>query len=495
MRVIKDKLVLLSAAGFAQTMPVAEGVVMLPGSERNVTILYRSAQLKVLAAETQTGRVSADIAVNFTVLYLDGTGRPRSIEAQSSQSVMLKIETATPRMHARVWGQVEEVDAQESGGRLNLRAALNIGGCVFQNEEETVVHDLEEAGPLARQEARFESLVLAADGRQRTLLSQSYPSDRDGANVLFASARVSAAAVQAVEQAVNVQGEVRISLACTSNETDFFLLQKTIPFEMSVEVPQARIGMEALAEVSVQELATEFKPGEDGDALFIEFVLQADVSAYTQNEFSLLTDLYSLRGDGLMIEQKKSRWLCRADAYESSQTYAQILTLPEGSAPLRGILGVLARPVAVEMENTETQLIAQGLVSVTLLYEGADGLTSVTQEQPFHLAFPPAAPSFGLGLCVSSAQAVQITQDSADIQLGFTLSGPTFVECSVEAVVNVEDSGEPDPLQAGVTVYYPTREETLWQIGKRFHMDPKELENLSADGDEPILIYRRITQV
>lgn len=197
MRVLTDNLHLERPAGFGQASPIAEGAVMLPGNERNVKILYQTATLDVLGAETQTGRVSADVAVNFVVLYLDGEGALRSIEAQSNQSVAIDVEEASARMGARVWGWAEEVRAEESGGRLNLRAELIVKACVLEELEQSVVSDVEEAGPLARQEVAVETVTQAATGRQRLLVTESFPSDREDARVLFATACPLLSGVQA----------------------------------------------------------------------------------------------------------------------------------------------------------------------------------------------------------------------------------------------------------------------------------------------------------
>lgn len=494
MRVLTDNLHLERPAGFGQASPIAEGAVMLPGNERNVKILYQTATLDVLGAETQTGRVSADVAVNFVVLYLDGEGALRSIEAQSNQSVAIDVEEASARMGARVWGWAEEVRAEESGGRLNLRAELIVKTCVLEELEQSVVSDVEEAGPLARQEVAVETVTQAATGRQRLLVTESFPSDREDARVLFATACPILSGVQAGEHTVNLNGEIKSTIVCTSAQSPYFTMQKILPFNLSVDAEGARFGMEALATLGVQELVAEFKPGEEGETLAVECILQADVYAFRRSEASVLTDLYSIRGDGLEVKTQELDFLCGVTAYSQDQNFAQALSLPEGSAPLRNIYGVMARPVAVELVQEERQTVAEGLISVTLFYDGGEGLTSATQALAFHQAFPPVEVDCALELRVCTVQAAQITSESADIQLVLNLSGPHYELCSIAVVTEVEDTGESEAAPAGVTLYYPAQGETLWQVGKRFHMDPEDVSRLNADSDGPMLIYKRQTE-
>ncbi len=491
MRVLKDDLRLERLAGSGRAAPLAEGAVMLPGNERNVRILYQTAEMEVLSTETQTGRVSADVAVNFTVLYLDSGGAPRAIEAQSTQSVSIEVEQATARMRARVWGWVEEVRAEESGGRLSLGAELNVRACVLEEAQRSVVSDVEEAGPLARQELPIRVTNQAAEGRQRSLLSESYPSDRENARILFAHACTTVTAAQAAERAVNVTGEVKLLLVGTDAQTPYFTLQKTVPFAVTVEADGSRFGMQALASAHVQELTAEYRGSEDGELLQVEFILQAEVSAYRESEYTVLTDLYSTRGDGLEVKDETLDFLCGARDYREVQELALPLSFPEGSAPMHSVYGVLARPAAVELERDGGQLVAGGLVSVTLFYDGGEGLASATQLLPFQLSFPPVELDCDLCLQVCSAQALASGPESADVQLGFQLAGPAWELCSLEAVTEVEESGETEAPPAGVTLYYPAGGESLWQVGKRFHIAPEDVQRLNGGSDGPVLIYRR----
>lgn len=490
MRVLKENLQLEQPFGSGQALVRAEGTLMLPGNDQDVTILYKTARLELASTEVQTGRIVSDGMVYFTVLYLDAEGKAVSIEAETGINAVIEIEGAASRMRPSVWGIVEGVEAQESGGRLTLRADVSLEACVVDTNQIAVVADVEDISQVVKREETIVPVVQGGSGRQRMLLSESFDLEREDARILFAQARAEVSNAQAGEHSVMADGAVYVQIALATNGAPpYFTMNQALPFSVSMDVQGARFGMEALAQASAQELVCELVQTETEKGIRVECILQLEAQVYQGDEITLLSDVFSTGDEILETSAQEERFTCGVQAYSQNQSISQTVELPGNTG---AIWGVQARPVAVNYIAEENQFVAEGVLEVTVLYDG-DGLRSVVEEIPFHFAFSPVEYGCGMHLDVVSAQASAMGAGRAEVQLGVKLGMTQYALCTQAFLTDVVQADELYQRPDGITLYYPSQGEDLWDVAKRYHMSLDELAVLNPSAEGPVLIYRKQT--
>jgi hypothetical protein len=475
-----------------QALARAEGTLMLPGNERDVNILYKTATLEILGAETQAGRVVTDAAVHFLILYLDSEGRVQAIEAETTLNAAVEIENANSKMRPSVWGYIEGVNAVESGGRLSVRADIALEAQLIEEKTLQTVANVEEAGSVARRDARTVALTRAGGGRQRVLLSESFPlAQEEGARVLFTGAKATVGNAVIGAGSVTLDGNVRVEVAMASAAAPYYVKEFSLPFSMNVEVPGARYGMDLLTSAETRELIAEAVQGESENSLRIECILQAGAEAFSQTEYSALEDIFS--ADNRIIEAKNAE----QEFVGGIRAFSQSLNLnhPIEIPGFRGsVLAVLARPIATSFEIEGGELVSEGIIEATVLYGDGFGVSAHAEEIPFRYTFPNIDWGGAYALGVYSAQGILMGGDRVELQLGLQLNFTQLESSRLSFVEDVQEGEGSFSRAAGVLLYYPAQDEDIWQVAKRFHLQPDELQGLNGGEEGPLVIYNKATE-
>ncbi len=108
---------------------------------------------------------------------------------------------------------------------------------------------------------------------------------------------------------------------------------------------------------------------------------------------------------------------------------------------------------------------------------------------PWSCELPGSTDAADGDLAVWGGASVSALSARADGELAIdaevTVSVTAAKQCSEHVLTSVKPAGEPFPARGGFTVYYPTKDECVWDIAKRFHVPTSAVTadgNIRADG-------------
>lgn len=504
MKIVRESVEVERLIAASEEQAVVEGEVALPGSMRDAArILHTDAQIIIGAVETQVDRLAMDGQVVFHVLYTQGDPkRVQTLEAACDFSHQMEMREVSPRMQARLLGDVLEARAHASGGRLLLRAVVALTAQVLSAAPVSVVRDL--AG-LDSLRVRSESVSLSrtvGEGIAEALLREEYelPAALNVVETLYATAKPQVGDVVGGEGRATVSGTVLLDVYHASglDELPLVVTHHTIEYEQPVDL-HGNSGQTLQAVSRVRDvMVNSMETGDGARVLRAEVVLGTQVIATQQENQTLLSDAYTLRGDDVALE-KQPMELHVQNAYAVARESGKLmLQLPEKSPPIGTVLAAFVHPTIAGRERIGGRITVEGVLGVTVIYlpQDSDQPASAQKEEAFTLTFPCNIPqSATLQMTPLEVEAVGITSDRVEVRYMMQLSGTACITQRMDLVVDARM--QPGETQTGgVVLYYAQPGEGLWDVARRYRVDVAGLSKLNPGleqpkGDRAILIYQR----
>lgn len=277
-----------------------------------------------------------------------------------------------------------------------------------------------------------------------------------------------------------VKGELCLSLLVADSEGAFQRREVSLPVSQILDLPfgddtqlDARLTLGDLrAEVS------ESDPG--GSRIALEADLTIDAVSTRPVRLSVVRDAFS--PDYPVELERKKVSLCTSSRRLSG---AAELHVPNGEPPAGVPVGAFAQVQscsAVCAEDGKTSLEGQLLVS-RLLREEDGRLFTQEEERPFSFAVDAPAASGGEARAVVAASSWQ--EDGLRLTLHYDLGLWTTQETELVAAASCDRAHpRPNGVRAPLTVYFAEPGEPVWEVAKRYGVDPERIRKANAlEGD------------
>ena len=149
------------------------------------------------------------------------------------------------------------------------------------------------------------------------------------------------------------------------------------------------------------------------------------------------------------------------------------------------VLATRAIPTLSGFESLEGHTVFEGILEATALYmpAGSDKLCSATAELPFSLHCQGELPQDAwVNVRVTNAEASTLMSDRLELRATLELSGESRITREVTIAQDVTEA-EAAPRKTGIVIVWPTAEDDLWTIGKRYRISSSAIREMNGGGE------------
>lgn len=454
---------------------------------------YQADVRKILFSEVAlrpSGRFAGGDEVEFSgvavynVIYLDAEGGIGSAEFTSDYDYTVKCssdsykdsiaDTRVASFAVRLVGP-RKMSAKASlvgSVRLTECGELSVSGDAFLGdvspEVDTVSVKIRQSLPSAVVEREYAELVTRLDG----VIA-------DEVRVVYSSGEAVVESMEPAEDSVLIKGKLRMTSVIKNGDEPAFAAEKQVNFEESVELVGVSPSMHLVPDLQVTSVKPSVNADESGCEVVMSGIVELCVIAEGNQQVELLRD-------GYLID-------CPTDTSYESFNYTTLVDVATVKGSHNG-----------EIERTE--LDSEGLREVVFLtstpkvesVDLTDGVATILGEVRYSgVASEMLGENLSYtGIKFSSPFAVNVNlncQNTDKIHLepivhtsntSATLDAEKlYATCNLESSVLVSEEQSTYVLSsmtraegesyksdgAKITVYYPTKDETLFSVAKRFH--------------------------
>ena len=466
------------------------------------SVLREAGNIRVLEKKCSGGRLHVKGILAVAVLYIgeDNDGI-YGIQSEIPFDEMIHMENDECR-EVTVETTLEDISATLVHSRkINMKALVTVKAVCEEIVDEVVVTETEGRDLLARaKDVNFTNLAAVKRDTVRIREELVLPSAKPNVNeVIYKELRIVPGETRVLDGALVLKGTGDVFLVYRSgglkDAVEFF--ETKIPFEQQLELSGARSDMIEDVATHVLQETIEIRPDEDGEerVLGIEAVLELDIKLYEEKELMVLDDIYSASGNVVLHGQEETvpRLLMKnqgignfSGTHELTALSATALQISHGSSQVH----------LETVKEEEDALVFSGMLEFKVLFiTGSDEQPYVNTK--FYAPFTHKINVNGWKEnCTYTVRPV-VTDSIFQLYRSNELEWKTEVNFQTMVFANEKEymvtDAEYMPFteeelrdQYGMMGYLSEEGDTLWSVGKRFHLSPEEIATLNDLEEEVI---------
>ena len=304
------------------------------------------------------------------------------------------------------------------------------------------------------------------------------------ASVVYSTAVFAPAETEAFDTSAAVKADMHISTLCELPDGGYRMYAHTVPVEVSVKNDAINGDSTLEAKMDYSELSAVADLDEYGENKVINLHcnVRAAVTVRQEGEVTLPLDAFS----------RKHTCKCTRDDADFDIRVPQAgktVSLERSHETDGDISAVLGSATAFEIGEARVSgnmLLVRGKAKTDVLAQSGESVVSRTFTDDFEDSIPfsgDIVPSVG-DITVFESKA-ELYGDTLNIRaMAFVgLSGDEHRHVPVLAAVELGDADE--PVGGGFRFYYPDESETIWDIAKKYRVDPERLMSDNAESIAP----------
>ena len=434
------------------------------------------------------GKADVSGVIDYTLMYVSGDGSLCSAPVSAEYSFALPLdnmsdyeisEGLTVMAHTFFEGTSVRVSApRRLQLKSHLRTSVGVWGKMLASEK---IVGLEDGGALERQRPSVCNLDLLCESSDIVTLEDEYMLQSADSRIASAQASVAVNEARADGDALKISGEATVKLLVDNGDNGGFeRVIRRLPFEAETELDGIETGDRSTCRASgyITDLSVSV---EDGKAA-IEANLVLEVCVASNKEVSYTSDVYSTEQKCQCFSKECAvpRALCNKNAALSvgERVSLEELGIPDGAELIDVSASALIENAALE----EGKYILRGNCRYCFIFKKDGEYAYAEARLPLKYECDTPTDKYDVSSFDAVADVISCRGrsdgESVNVDSELMLSMSLFGSSDATMLEKVE-FGEKHEKRKGVfAVCYPSSEDTLWSIAKRYAV---ELNAIAGD--------------
>lgn len=447
--------------------------------------------------------------VKFCAIYKTAEGEIRKTERSERFGVNETIPGVLPKSYMLAKAEAEKVRGYVEAGSLMLTCSVHITGTLITPCQRELLTGLTGEDIRKKEEKIMLNCVafttpLRFSVTGDTELSLRVPEVREVLCV-NAGAVVNEAHFSAGQLILGGQIPLQTVYLSADEYEPVIQVSDKMDFSQLIELKNVEGGNSPIVHVSVEDVSVTVAPNAEGENRILTYSVMLCGYAYMTEakECTLINDAYST-GGGLECTRESIKLSCTKEPITCAVNQHIGVPLPDGKTPISRICSVNFTPVftACRLQDGRAELEGSGEVSVIYMASGSGELDGFHATVPIRLSCDnldfEAESQMMANVSLTEMQAVLVSGGEVEIRAAFSA---VFLPCScedTEIITEAKQGQACDMPEFGIIIYMAQRDETLWDICKKFGADEEEVKTLNPEiGELPqpgqkIYIFRKL---
>ncbi len=454
-------------------------------------ILFTSAEVRPSGRFAGAGEVEFSGIVVYTVVYLDSENDISSVEFTSEYDYAVKCsgerykdslaDTRVSNYQIRLIGP-RKISAKASlvgSARVCESDTISVSGDAL-----TYTDDVEAATRTLY--VRSTQLSSSAEREYAEEIASLDGAIADEVKVIYSEAEASADSLEYTEGAVNVKGKLRMCAVIKNGDEPAYLAEKIVGYEESIPFEEATEDMKFIPVLTVTSLKSNVNPTEAGCDVVLSGIVDFSIIGERNADVEVVVDSY-LRSYECDNSYEELCYTSLSDVLMERFPHAAEISRSEiESDALREVVFLTASPKVESVSAHEKGVKISGEVR----YSGV--ASEVTADDGISYVMLKFSSPFAVNVNLDcqngdnlrfetkiSANNVNASMDMEKIYASANLDVRIVAyEDKCERVLASSVRREDMPIAScgsTVTVYYPTKEDTLFSVAKKYHTSPTDI--------------------
>ncbi len=322
-------------------------------------------------------------------------------------------------------------------------------------------------------------------------------------DALFIISHSSNAEVKEIKKIGNkimLKGEAFTEIAYISseNKSETQHLNHTMPINQILEADgmDERFSGGVFINVTSSDVIIKKNSAGEGREFDIALGLNADIFMWENKDYFVMTDAYSLKNDLTLTKQKNSFFSATQEIQDEFFLNEKIDVSKIGVSSVADMTSQKSDSVISAVNN---EFSASGSIKLSFILKNTAGEVVTFEKMLDYRYQKPLSGDYGNSRYIAdvsllNADCIQLSTTELQVKLKFKINAFVFSEVQYDLISSVCENGKKEAVKSGVTVYFPEKDEELWNIAKKYNTtvfaiaSENEINGETTDGKDILFI-------
>ncbi len=486
--------------GEGRNQMLVERDLILPDINPDIAkILSVLGNVNITRQSVEQDRIGIEGTVDFEIIYTAKTQQPILIAHQEAEfSHYIDILGALPMMESDVKCRIEHTDFSKiSGRKLNVKCVIDAEGKAIENTPLEFVSNIDSGRDTQVLEDSFTWDEPIGEYMEQSVLRGTIEIPQNlppAVEILKCNGIIHKKETSIEEGKIIISGNVYLPILFSTEEenTDVCRASDDMVFTHTIELPEDAEDVFASCEYAINDLYTELKEDDAGEARLIdvEIVVGINAKAKKKCQHTIVVDAYNTAS---ILEIEKKKLVIENTCFMDSAEV--VVKEPIPASEMEKIYDLTCVPSITECRITEDMVDIEGILESHIIYKSRgeeSGPECIIEEVPFktQVKVPEIKPNMKCHACVDIEHIDSgiFTKKEPDMKILLGCKVLVYEIIEKELVVKMEEvEGELPIHKSSITIYVVQPKDTLWKIAKRYYTTVEDIVKIN-DITNPDLI-------
>ncbi len=483
------------------TQSVAEMDIIVPDTKPDIAKILQTDAYVVLSDKVVSqDKVRVSSVVHVTILYKSDKGAVCAMNTAIPLETVVALKGATEGMNVEYELEIKSLeDTVINSRKLNIKALVGISIRLSQPHSCDIITsarggDYEMLNKTLDVDSLFSFVENDISIRENAIL----PNNKHSFNqILKTGLRIVPRETKAINNKIIVKGQLELTVLYLGDGADMPCQDAMfeIPFTEVIDAYGVDDNMQCDAAYHLKGYNVEVQEDSDGDSRIAAFTatISAVVKVMRQVKTDVLCDLYSTKVPLDVIKQTGT-----VDKFVNDNTaqfiVKEVINIPHEMPEISVIYCIDAKPIIKEALVAADKVMVSGDVEGYLHYISPSEDAQISKYK-ICIPFKQTMDVIGASEGNSANLKLSIQEATANVGLGWNVEVKLIMDCYarvqkpskfdyVKEVTQLEEEEKQDKRSCSITVYFVQKDDTIWDIAKRYRVKMDSLldaNDLQAD--------------
>ncbi len=500
---VRESIKIDEKIGVEKTQILIDGDIIVSDIKPDIeTVLQKEADVYIDNIDVTDDRVNFNGKLDIQVLYL-ASGNNRAIHNMSAEiniDDFLIVEGVSRNTNVDFQANIVSIDYRlQNDRKISFNAVVEVMANCSEKRVYDIINNIED---IPAEQVRKDKIMLNQNLDKYTdrILIKDEMEVKSGSpninEVLQTKIRISNKEVRVHNNQVLINGNLNITALYRGNEEESLIevLEHETPFNGAFDIDKVNENMFADAKLVIQDKYVQIRQDDDGEdrILSVETSIGAEIFLTEIEEREIITDAYIINN-----KTNLSKFDLNFDKIVSKNrtqsTVKEVITIEDDAPSILQIFNVNSKCFVDDVTIENDRVIIDGVVESNILYIAEDDenpLYSVKEAVPFVQVIETKGARSDMNHRVKTniehTSFNMINDREVDLRITVGLAVEVEESTVVEIIENIEFKEllreELDEF-ASITVYIVQKDDTLWDIVKRYNTTIEEIKKVNGIDD------------
>jgi len=486
----------------AKVKSIIDTDIIVPDSKPDVlNVLQVNATASVMEKYLQKDVISVSGNIDYTVLYSSDTDETllKNIRFKTPFTQQIEINGVSDDSCNYVMCDVSHIEYQiQNSRKINIKSVLSFDTGIIGNYSLSAVSSISSTANVSSKSENIKIFNLSVCHEGSAEISDKVKislSPDEEIEILKVDCKVVGRELKSMNNKAVAKGAL-ISDILYLRDNDVCHTECEIPFTEVIDAEGLQPHMHTEIKYNVTSAEFEAETAEGECVAVLNAEIGYLIKGFDESLYEIIADAYSPDYE-LSIDKKQISFLTLKDIVTKSYNVSDTITLPENAPSVVKVYNLIAKPVFESSTVQNGFVINDGYIDVKLLYlsDRADSpVYSANQKIPFSLKTESehAYPDSVCDTDISLEHVGYILNSDREIEIRTALNLKSkILDDKNRTVISSIEMDEEKPInkdnQSGITIYFTDKNESLWNIAKKYHTTEEDIAEINGiNPNEPL---------